>query len=212
MQSDQPGEQKERSKKDRKGKKNKNKRDKGSKGKGKRKGKGKGKGKGRKGSRKKKHEESGPEDGFLRVSTTLPEYLSQEPFQPTELPEFKKSLENKIPAEALENPNSEMPTHEPKSATEAPTVVPSVLPESEVTEEVDKFTIDAPHPDPSLQCAALTSHSPYPPNRRVHPCPLHLFTTTTNQHHPNHHLTYITTRKPFFGWSQCLPFGSVCLL
>lgn len=139
MQSDRPDEPKERSKKDRKGKKNKNKRDKGSKGKGKRKGKGKGKGKGKKGSRKKKHEEKGLEDGFLRVSTSLPEYLSQELFQPTELPEMKKTLEIMIPNEVFEKTHTEMPTHEPDSTTEAPTVVPSSLPESKVTEEVDKF-------------------------------------------------------------------------
>lgn len=196
MQSDQPGERKEPSKKERKGKKNKNKRDKGSKGKGKRKGKGKGKGKSRKGSRKKKHEESGPEDGFLRVSTTLPEYLSQEPFQPTELPEFKENVENKIPAEALENPGTEMPTHEPESATDAPTVVPSLFPESEITEEVDKFTYRCSPPWPIPAMCSSNQSLPSSPNCRVHLFPLQLFTTITNQHHPNHHLTYITTRKP----------------
>ncbi|KAG8006874.1 Collagen alpha-1(XI) chain, partial [Nibea albiflora] len=132
MQSDQPSEPKENSKKERKGKKNKKKRDRGSKGKGKR------KGKGRKGSRKKKHEEEALEDGFLRVSTTLPEYLSQEPFQPTEVPEIKSTLETAIPTEVFNKTIMEMPTHEPDSTTEPPTVGPSELPESKVTEEEGK--------------------------------------------------------------------------
>lgn len=153
MHSDQPSEPKENSKKDRKGKKNKKKRDKGSKGKGKRKGKGK------KGSRKKKHEEEALEDGFLGVSTTLPEYLSQEPFQPTEVAEIKSTLETAIPTEAFDKTFMEMPTHEPDSTTEAPTVGPSELPESKVTEEVDKFTCRC-SPNPLLPFAVLTSHSP----------------------------------------------------
>lgn len=132
MQGDQPSEPKEHSKKDRKGKKNKKKKDKGS--------KGKRKGKGKKGSRKKKHEEEGLDDGFLRVSTKLPEYLSQEPFQPTELPEIKSPLVTVIPTEVFDKNLMEMPTHEPDSTTEAPKVLPSALPESKVTEEVDKFT------------------------------------------------------------------------
>lgn len=144
MQSDQPDEPKKRSKKDRKGKKNKKKRDKGSKGKGKRKGKGKGK----KGSRKKKHEEEVLEEGFLKISTTLPEYPSQEPFQPTELPELKKNIEN--PTEVFYEALTEMPTHEPDSTTEAPTLVPSSLPESKVSEEVDKFTCTPPQPVPAI--------------------------------------------------------------
>lgn len=143
-QSDQPDEPKENSKKDRKGKKNKKKRDKGSKGKGKR--KGKGKGKGRKGSRKKKHQEEGLEDGYLRVSTTLPEYLSQEPFRPTELPEIKSTVESVSPTEVFDKTFMEMPTHEPDSTAEVPTVMPSALPESKVTEEVDKFTCRCPLP------------------------------------------------------------------
>lgn len=148
MQSDQPDEPKEVSKKDRKGKKNKKKRDKGSKG------KRKGKGKGKKGSRKKKHEEEGLEDGFLRVSTTLPEYLSQEPFLPTELPEIKSAQEAVIPTEVFDKTLMEMPTHKPDSTTEAPTVVPSALPESVVTEEVDKFTCRCP---PNLTPATICS-------------------------------------------------------
>lgn len=150
MESDQPDEQKQHSTKDRKGKKNKNKRDKGSKGKGKRKGKGKGK----KGSRRKKHEENDLEDGFLRVSTPLPSYLSQEPFQPTELPDIQKGLETMIPAEDLGKSFTEMSTQELESAMEAPT---EVL-ESKVTEEVDKLTCDL-HPHPHLQFAALTDCS-----------------------------------------------------
>lgn len=154
MQSDQPDEPNESSKKDGKGKKNKKKRDKGSKGKGKRKGKGK------KGSRKKKHQEEGLEDGFLRVSTTLPEYLSQEPFLPTELPEIKSTLDTVIPTEVFDKTLMEMPTHEPDSTTEAPTVVPSVLPESKVTEEVDKFTCrcSPPQPPPAI-CSSNRSLS-----------------------------------------------------
>lgn len=155
MQSDQPDDEpKELSKKDRKGKK----RDKGSKGKGKRKGKGKGKGKGKKGSRKKKHEE-GLEDGYLRVSTTLPEYLSQEPFQPTELPEIKNILETVIPTEVFDKTTMEMPTHEPDSTNEAPTAVPSALPKSKVTEEVDKFTCrcSPPQPPPPAICSSNQS-------------------------------------------------------
>lgn len=142
MQSDQPEEPKEHSKKNRKG--SKKKRDKGSKGKGKRKGKGKGK----KGSRKKKHEEEGLEDGLLRVSTKLPEYLSQEPFQPTELPEIKNTLETVIPTEVFDKSLMEKPRHEPDSTTEAPTLVPSALPESKVTEEVDKFAFSCSPPQP----------------------------------------------------------------
>ncbi len=147
MKSDQPDDPKEHSKKDRKGKKNKKKRDKGSKGK--RKGRGKGKGKGKRGSRKKKHEEEGLEDGFLRVSTTLPEYLSQEPFQPTELPETENTLETVFPTEVIDKTLMEMPTHEPDSTTKAPTVLSSELPESKVTEEVEKFTCRCSPPQPS---------------------------------------------------------------
>lgn len=145
MQSDQPEEPKEQSKEDRKGRKNKKKRDRGSKGKGKRKGKGK-----KKGSRKKKHQEEGLEDDFLRVSTILPEYLSQEPFQPTELPDLKSTLISVIPSEVLDKSLMEMPTHEPDSTTEAPTVLPSPLPESKVTEEVDKLTCRCPPSLPHL--------------------------------------------------------------
>lgn len=149
MQSDQPDEPKEHSKKDRKGKKNKKKRDKGS--------KGKHKGKGKKGSRKKKHEE-GLEDGFLRVSTALPEYLSQEPFQPTVMPETKSTLDTVTPTEVFDKTLIEMPTHEPDSTTEAPTVVSSALPESEVTEEVDKFTCRCcPPQSPPAICSANQS-------------------------------------------------------
>uniref|UniRef100_A0A8D2ZRC7 Collagen, type V, alpha 3a n=1 Tax=Scophthalmus maximus TaxID=52904 RepID=A0A8D2ZRC7_SCOMX len=113
--SDQPDEPKEESKKDRKGKKNKKKRDKGS--------KGKRKGKGKKGSRKKKDEE-GLEDGSLQVSTTLPEYLSQEPLLPTEVPEIERTQDIIIPTEVFDETLVEMPTHEPDSTTQEPTVVP----------------------------------------------------------------------------------------
>lgn len=138
---DQPDEQKQRSRKDRKGKKNKNKRDKGSKGKGKRKGKGKGK----KGSRRRKHEEDDLEDGFLRVSTPLPSYLSQEPFLPTELPEIQKGLKTTIPPEDLRKSFTVMPTRE----------LAEVL-ESKVTEEVDKLTC---RPSPPSSAPAVCSPS-----------------------------------------------------
>lgn len=155
MQSDQPSEVQEHSETDRKGKKNKKKRDKGSKGKGKR------KGKGRKGSRKKKHEEDALEDGFLKVSTNLPEYLSQEPYRPTEMPEMKQTSESIIPSEVPEDKtHMEMPTHEPDSSTQAPTVMSSALPESEVTEEVDMFICRSP-PLQTLPASlpGLTDHS-----------------------------------------------------
>lgn len=134
MQNDQPDEPKEVSNSVRKGKKNKKKRDKGSKGKGKRKGKGK------KGSRKKKHEEEGLlEDGFLRVSTAPPEHLSQEPILTTRLPEIESTLGTFISTEVFDKTLMEMPTHEPDSTTEAPTVVPSAMPESVGTEEVETY-------------------------------------------------------------------------
>ncbi|KAF0032842.1 hypothetical protein F2P81_015132 [Scophthalmus maximus] len=133
MQSDQPDEPKEESKKDRKGKKNKKKRDKGS--------KGKRKGKGKKGSRKKKDEE-GLEDGSLQVSTTLPEYLSQEPLLPTEVPEIERTQDIIIPTEVFDETLVEMPTHEPDSTTQEPTVVPRALPESVVAEEETKPVLE----------------------------------------------------------------------
>lgn len=144
MHSDRPDEPKVVSSSDRKDKKNKKKRDKGSKGKG----KGKRKGKGKKGSRKKKHQEEDLQDGFLRVSTTPPKYLSQQPFLTTELPEIKSTLETVIPTEVFDKTLMEMPTHEPDYTTEAPTVVPSALPESVITEEVEKFTCRCPPPPP----------------------------------------------------------------
>lgn len=130
MQRDQAGERNENSKKDRKGKK---KRDRGSKGKG----KGKRKGKGKKGSRKKNHEEDSlHEEGFLSVSTTVPEYLSQGYFQPTELPDTKSTLDTTMPSEAFYQSIMERPTLKPDSTTQAPTLEPAPLPEREVSEEV----------------------------------------------------------------------------
>lgn len=126
LQRDQAGERKENSKKDRKGRKNKKKRDRGSKGQGK--GKRKGKGKGKKGSRKKKHEEDSLyEEGFLSVSTTVPE--SQGSFQPTEVPDTEKTLGTTTASKAFDQTLME-------AETEAPTVVPDPLPETEVSEEV----------------------------------------------------------------------------
>ena len=80
MQSDEPEEPKKPRKKDRKGKKDrsKKKRDKSS------------RKKGKKEHRKKRKEGEGPsEDGFLGVSTALPEYLSQEPYQSTVQPDVE---------------------------------------------------------------------------------------------------------------------------
>lgn len=130
LQRDQPEEQKDPSKKDRKGKKNKKKRDRGSKGKG----KGKRKGKGRKGSKKKEHEEETlQEEGFLSVTRTAPRYGT---FQPTEVPRAKKTPETTILPEGFDQTLMEMPTLTPDSPTEGPTVVSSPLPETKVSEEV----------------------------------------------------------------------------
>lgn len=131
MQRDEPAEQKEVSKKGRRDKNNK-KKDKSS--------RGKRKGKGKKGSRKKKHEEEGFEEGFLRVSTTLPEIQSREPFQPTDLPDFRSSLKTMFPTQVFDRTITEMSTHKPDFTTKAPTVVPSMSPVYKVAEEVDKLT------------------------------------------------------------------------
>lgn len=149
MQSDEPTEPEEAPKKNRKGKKDKKKRDKGS--------KGKRRGKGKRGSRKRKHEEEVLEDGFLTLSTALPHYQTQEPFQPTELPEIKSTLETTIPADVFNKTFTEMSTHEPDFTTEAPTLVPGTLPVSKVTEEVDKLTCRC---CPFRPLPALTNHSP----------------------------------------------------
>lgn len=122
VQGDQPDEQTQPSRKDRKGKKNKNKRDRGSEGKGKRRGKGK------KGSRRKKHEENQHEEnqlegGFLRASTALPVYPSQESFQATQLPEIQKGLETLIAADDF-GKFLTSPTGGVQPGTEAPTEVP----------------------------------------------------------------------------------------
>lgn len=131
LQRDQAGEPKENSKKDRKGRKNKKKRDRGSKGQG----KGKRKGKGKKGSRKKKDEEDNlHKEGFLSVSTTFPE--PQGSFQPTEVPDTEKTQGTTTASEAFDLTLMEVPTLKPDSATEAPTVVPDPLPETEVSVEV----------------------------------------------------------------------------
>lgn len=124
MQGDQSAEPKEEPVKDRRGKKNKKKR---------------GKGKGKKGSRKKKHEEEVIEDGFLRVSTALPEYQSQEPFQPTELPEIKSTQETVIPTEVFDKSLVEMPTHEPDFTPGAPTVILSTVAVPQVAAEVEIY-------------------------------------------------------------------------
>lgn len=154
MQSDQPAEPKVVPKKEKKGKKDKKKRDKDSKVKRRR------KDKGERGSRKKKHEEEALEEGFLRVSTTLPPYQTQETFQATKLPEIKSTLETTIPTDVFYKTFTEIPTHEPDFTTEASTFIPRTLPVSKVTEEVDKFACRC-CPFQSLPLfAALTNHSP----------------------------------------------------
>ncbi|MED6283355.1 hypothetical protein CHARACLAT_007874 [Characodon lateralis] len=128
MESDQPTEPNKLSKKDKRGKKNKKKKDKTSKE------KRKGKRKGKKGSRKKKHEDESPEEGFHRVTTTLPEFQSQEPFQPTQLPQTKGNIEPVLPTDMFDE-TMVMPTYNPDFTSEAPTVVPSTLRVSKVTKE-----------------------------------------------------------------------------
>lgn len=129
IQSNEPEEPKKRYKKDRKGKKDKKKRDK--------------KGRGKKESRKKRKEgEAGPEEeGFIQVSTVLPENQSQETYYPTEKPSTMELFtpEAVTPSEAPDQTTMipERPTHTPDSDIEDPSVVPSALPESKVTEEVD---------------------------------------------------------------------------
>lgn len=105
MQGDEPAEPKKRSKKERKGKKNKKKRDK----------------KGKKESRKKRKEAEALEEGFLEVSSKLPEYLAlrgaltsateqpnppatEQPKSPAQSPTITVDLMDSIP---------DMPTHEP---------------------------------------------------------------------------------------------------
>lgn len=94
-------EPKKRSKKDRKGKKNKKKRDK----------------KGKKDSRKKKKEAEALEEGFLEVSSKLPEYLAQESHRGTSpaATEQPKSSVQSSPTTTVDLMDSvpDMPTHEP---------------------------------------------------------------------------------------------------
>ncbi|KTF91352.1 hypothetical protein cypCar_00004056 [Cyprinus carpio] len=101
MQGDEPVEPKKRSKKDRKGKKNKKKRDK----------------KGKKESRKKKKEAEALEEGFLEVSSKLPEYLAQEPNRGTSpaATEQPKLPVQSSPTTTVDLMDSipDMPTHEP---------------------------------------------------------------------------------------------------
>uniref|UniRef100_A0A671QSJ9 Collagen alpha-1(XI) chain-like n=1 Tax=Sinocyclocheilus anshuiensis TaxID=1608454 RepID=A0A671QSJ9_9TELE len=101
MQEDEPVEPKKRPKKDRKGKKNKKKRDK----------------KGKKESRKKKKEAEALEEGFLEVSSKLPEYLAQEPHRGTSpaVTEQPKSPVQSSPTTTVDLMDSipDMPTHEP---------------------------------------------------------------------------------------------------
>ncbi len=101
MQGDEPVEPKKRSKKDRKGKKNKKKRDR----------------KGKKESRKKKKQIEALEEGFLEVSSKLPEYLAQEPHQGTSpaATEQPKLPVQSSPTTMIDLMDSipDMPTHEP---------------------------------------------------------------------------------------------------
>lgn len=100
MQGDEPVEPKKRSKKDRKGKKNKKKRDK----------------KGKKDSRKKKKEAEALEEGFLEVSSKLPEYLAHEAHRRTlPAPTEQPNLPEQSPSTVVDLMDSipDMPTHEP---------------------------------------------------------------------------------------------------
>ncbi|KAL1278593.1 hypothetical protein QQF64_025266, partial [Cirrhinus molitorella] len=117
MQGDEPVEPKKRSKKDRKGKKNKKKRDR----------------KGKKESRKKKKEAEALEEGFLEVSSKLPEYLAQEPDRgtspaSTERPNSPATEQPKSPVQSLTTTDDlmdsipDMPTHEPDTYQEELTV------------------------------------------------------------------------------------------
>lgn len=138
MQGDQPREMdepaKEGSRKGRKGKKDrskKKKRDRSSK---------KGKGKKRESRKKRKQAEETPgeEEGFLRVSTKMPNYLAQDLFRSTPLPALAHFTPAMYPGEeAPEHADliPEMPTHEPESNLEDPSVVSMALPESRVEEE-----------------------------------------------------------------------------
>lgn len=161
MQGDQPQEAdepaKESSGKGRKGKKDrskKRKRDRSSK---------KGKGKKRESRKKRKEAEemAREEEGLLRVSTKMPEYLAQDLFRTTPVPAFERFTPAVYPAEeAPEHADSipEMPTHEPD--LEDPSVVPKALPESRV--EVDKnksSPVVAQHP---ILCHPIPSHPLHP--------------------------------------------------
>lgn len=130
MQGDEPVEPKKRSKKDRKGKKNK-----------KRKGK-----KGKKESRKKKKEAEALEEGFLKVSSKLPEYLAQEPVRETtpastKQPDPAMTEQTRTPVESptimvdLMDSIPDMPTHEPDTYQDiTPTTKPG-------TDFGDKFVL-----------------------------------------------------------------------
>lgn len=119
MQGDEPEAPKKHSKKDRKGKKNKKKKDKGKKG-------------NKKESRKKRKEADALEEGFLEVSTSIPEYLALEVKRGT------PSSVTEHPTAAAETPAvindqmdliPEMPTHEPDSNHEEPILLPTSLSE-----------------------------------------------------------------------------------
>lgn len=168
IQSNEPEEPKKHSKKDRKGKKDKKKRGK--------------KGRGKKESRKKRKEgEAGPEEeGFVQVSTVLPVNQSQETYYPTEKPSTMELFtpEAVTPSEAPDQTTMipERPTHRPDSDIEDPSVVPSALPESKVTEEVDwKVTMQLPLPIHPIPNRALT-HSPRMPH-------LHPLSTCSSPHY-----------------------------
>ena len=181
MQGDEPQEMEEPakkgSKKGRKGKKDrskkKKKRDRSSK-----------KGKKRESRKKRKEMETlEEEEGFLQVSTVMPDYLSLDPFRTTPLPVFEQST----PAMALAEDTPElgglipeMPTHEPESNLEDPTVVSTTLPESKV--EVDKTNKVSMFPQRHLPSLPFCFTQLMPPN--THPCRLHLdlHPSRTNQY------------------------------
>lgn len=175
MQGDEPVKPTKRSKKDRKGKKNK-----------KRKGK-----KGKKESRKKKKEAEALEEGFLEVSSKLPEYLAQEPVRETtpastKLPDPPTTEQLKMPVESptimidLIDSIPDMPTHEPDTyqdsspSTKPVTdledqaiLAPAFSESPKVKEEVDPKSSPCVvvYNSPPHPIILLTNHSLTPPHK-----------------------------------------------
>lgn len=126
MQGDEPEKPKKRSKKKGKGKKNKKKRDRSSK-------------KGKKESNKKKEETEALEEGFLEVSSKVPEYLAQESKHVTaesDKPTSTPTEYPKTPAITVEKMAflPDMPTHEPDTFVEERTKQTTTVPKSNLEE------------------------------------------------------------------------------